>query len=173
VDRGRPDHVVSAEDLAFLRGVLETGALLADEHFALAARILRSFLFERSVDERTLVVLNGLPRHVGQARSIDQILAVRAVVRLICSPQTVLARIASDIGGDRAERVDDDLASVRGKLAVFQHRTAPLVEFYRDRGVPTMDLEVTGETTSERAWEALNGMFSPKSQGGFGESLVR
>jgi adenylate kinase family enzyme len=157
VERGQPDELVSATDLAFLRDVLVTGALLEDEHFALAQRILRAFLADRLVNEQTIVILNGIPRHVGQARAMGGILSVRVVVRLVCSPETVLARIAGDPGGDRAARVDDDLAAVRGKLAIFQQRTAPLADFYRDQGARIIYLDVTADMTCETAWDALNG----------------
>lgn len=43
VAQHKPDSLVSTTDIAFLRRVLETGALLEDDQFPLAARILRSF----------------------------------------------------------------------------------------------------------------------------------
>ena len=40
VDENRPDEVISRADIEFLRGVLASGALLEDEHFPIARRIL-------------------------------------------------------------------------------------------------------------------------------------
>ena len=59
------------QDIEFLRKVLETGALLENEHFPIARRILQSFLSRRSARPQTLVVLNGLPRHAGQAEAME------------------------------------------------------------------------------------------------------
>ena len=85
------------------------------------------------------MVLNGLPRHVGQAEGLESLVDVRVVVHLSCTAEDVVRRIASNVGGDRTGRVDDDLAAVRRKLAVFAERTAPLLDHYRswrhaDRG---------------------------------------
>jgi len=127
VQRDRPDEVISREDLDFLRTVLQTGALLEDEHFPIAGRILRSFLTSHSPEDDTLVVLNGLPRHAGQAEAIESIVQVQRVVHLVCCSETALARIRSNVGGDRTHREDDDLASIQEKLDIFNERTAPLL----------------------------------------------
>jgi adenylate kinase family enzyme len=157
VRRNRPDRLVSQEDIDFLRRVLEAGALLEDEQFPLAERILRSYLAEHGADCQTVVILNGLPRHVGQAQSIDLLLDVRAVIHLRCSPETVLQRIGNNAGGDRAGRWDDDPASIRSKLAIFAARTAPLVEHYRDLGANVATIDVTPTITAQQVWEVLEG----------------
>ena len=111
-----------------------SGALLEDERFPLAQRVYRSFLEQRPLDPGTWIALNGLPRHVGQARSVDGMLHIEAVIHLQCSAPTVLARIESNIGGDRTRRDDDSLPEIRNKLQLFTHRTAPLLDHYRDPG---------------------------------------
>ncbi len=158
VQRDLPDEIVTRADLDFLREVLGSGALLEDDQFPLAERVLRSFLAAR--DEMTTalpptVLLNGLPRHAGQAEAVSRLLEVRAVVRLACSPETVLERIRTNAGGDRAGRADDGLASVRNKLAIYAERTAPLEEYYQARGVPIHTLEVTPAMTPQEAWQRL------------------
>jgi len=157
VARDSPDALIAREDIEFLREVLRTGALLEDEQFALAARILRSLLVRRAAASDTVVVLNGLPRHVGQARDLQTIVEVRLVVHLACSAEDVLRRIESDVGGDRAGRIDDDLEAVRRKLALFDERTAPLLEHYRARRTPIETIEVGAATTPGDAWQELEG----------------
>ncbi len=161
VERDEPDACVTRADLDFLREVLRSGTLLEDRHFPLAERILRSFLSRRAATRETLVVLNGLPRHAGQAEDMGRLLDVAAVAHLICPAETVLARLRINIGGDRAGREDDDLASVREKLAVYAARTEPLVAFYRARGTPVVTLEVTDSMTPDEAWHRLAGMAPP------------
>jgi len=145
----RPPAGLRADDVAFLRRVLETGALLKDEHFPIAGKLLRAFLAERAAAGGCLVVLNGLPRHVGQARDVEAIVAVRAVVELAADADTVARRIATNAGGDRAGRRDDDADSIRAKLALYAARTAPLLDHYRLLGVPVCRMTVAPATTAE------------------------
>jgi adenylate kinase family enzyme len=154
--RTGPDSIVSAEDIAFIQRVLHRGDLLEDRDFPLARRVLESFLELREVDHRTLVVLNGLPRHAGQAAALEEHSKMRLVVRLFCSADDVQNRIASNIAGDRTGRQDDSLAEIERKLAIFQQRTAPLVEFYRSRGVSIAELRVEPDTTPADAWRDLS-----------------
>jgi adenylate kinase len=152
---GAEDAIVSQQDIGFLRDVLASGALLEDKDFPLAERILRSFLTRAAADRNTLVVLNGLPRHAGQAAAVANTLAVRSVVSLDCSAETVRARIAANTGGDRTQRTDDDLEAIQRKLQIFAERTAPLVAYYRAQGVRLLRLAVAAETTAAEMWEAL------------------
>lgn len=152
----RPDERFSGEDIEFLRAVLESGALLEDRHFPLARRILEGFLADRHAGRQTCIVLNGLPRHVGQAQAVDAFLDVRAVIHLLCASAVVQARIGSNVGGDRTVRTDDGLEAIARKLAIFEQRTAPLIEYYRRRGVRVETLEVAADMTPERMWDALN-----------------
>jgi len=156
VSRNKPDESITAGDIEFLRGVLSSGALLEDEHFPLAKRLLHSFLLRRRHDGQACIVLNGLPRHVGQARALDSILDVRVVVCLECSTETVLRRIESDIGGDRGGRQDDEIDALRKRLEIFHQRTSPLVAYYRRRGVRNVTIPVMPSTTPEEMWDVLS-----------------
>ena len=151
----QPDDRITREDLDFLRRVLVTGALLEDDRFPLARRILESFLTRRVLDPAIRIVLNGLPRHAGQAASLDGILQVDTVVSLACDAETVLERIRGNVGGDRTGRADDDLDSIRRKLAIFAERTAPLIEHYLGHGARLVSLDVTPAMTPAEMWQAL------------------
>ncbi len=152
----RPEDAayLAPEDVDFIRKVLDSGALLEDEHFRIARAILERFVAE--VPEGTIVVLNGLPRHCGQARDVESIVDVVCVAELICSPEAVLERIRRDTGGDRAERADDDVVSVRHKLAIYAKRTAPLLDHYRRRNVPIRRLPVGADTDAADLQRLLN-----------------
>jgi adenylate kinase len=143
------------DEIELLRRLLRSGALLEDEQFPIAERILRAALARSGAGPRAWVVLNGLPRHVGQAEAVGRIVDVRAVVRLDCPPETVAERICSNAGGDRARRCDDRSETVRDKLATYEARTAPLVEHYRRRGVRLITLAVAATTTAEQMWGEL------------------
>ena len=154
---------LSPEDVRFVRSVLQEGALLEDSDFHIAERLLEGFLAESepavapcSDSRLPRIVLNGLPRHIGQARRIDQRLAVRTVVRLDCPAEVVLKRIASNAGGDRSGRTDDDVAAVRARIDLFERRTAPLVEHYRNRGAAVLTVAIAWATTAEDARRELD-----------------
>ncbi len=154
--RAEPPEESNAKEHRFLRDVLEKGALLEDEHFYLAERLYRRFLDRSKATSDDMIVLNGLPRHVGQARAVDAMLRVTAVVRLICSAETVFERLRTNAGGDRTQRTDDDVKPVRRKLALFDAGTALLVDYYRSRGTAIRTIQVGPTTTAEQAWEVLD-----------------
>ncbi len=151
-----PPEALTAADVDFVRSVLQTGALLEDEHFHIAEAIGRAAIAEARAGGAELIVLNGLPRHVGQAEGVDRFVGVRAVVALACTVKLVHERIASNAGGDRTERQDDDPASVRNKLAIYAERTAALEAHYRRRGVPIERVTVGEATRPADIWERLN-----------------
>ena len=146
----------TSDELNVVAHSLETGALLEDEHFPIARKILLGFLNERNVVGDDLIVLNGLPRHIGQAGDIDAIVDIKAVIYLCCSPEVVYKRVHTDAGGDRAERIDDDIESVKRKLGIFVKRTAPLLEHYRQRGAKIETVDIKATTAAIDIWEMLN-----------------
>lgn len=128
----------------FVQEVLAAGALLENETFQIAEKILRAAV---AGHEDELVILNGLPRHVGQAIAIEPVADVVAVVHLQADAHTIRERLRRNSGGDRAGRVDDNLVLVERKLATFAERTLPLVEHYRSRGVLVLPVTVGVATT--------------------------
>jgi adenylate kinase len=157
VERDQVDDVISRADLDFLRAVLRAGRLLEDEHFPLAERVLRSFLAKNRATAETLLIMNGLPRHQGQAEAVDAIVCVEAVICLSCSADVALERIRTNVGGDRTDREDDDLESVRRKLALYGERTEPLLRHYWTLGAEIENAYVWETTTPESVWEELAG----------------
>ncbi|MFO7905437.1 MAG: nucleoside monophosphate kinase [Pirellulaceae bacterium] len=155
VTKSESDEVVSERDIEFLRGVLEHGALLEDRDFPIARRLLASFLRKRDVQAGTIVVMNGLPRHVGQAQALNSSLDVRAVILLQCSPEVVRQRIATNAGGDRTRRTDDDAEAIERKLEIYAQRTAPLVSYFRGRGTAVLEIPVTVGMTCEETWSQV------------------
>jgi adenylate kinase len=135
------------ESLAIVRGALRTGALLEDAQFPIALGILVAFIRKWNVGERGVLVLNGLPRHAGQARDLEPYVDVRALVCLRAEADVLRTRIRGNVAGDRTGRPDDDPDSVASRLRLFEARTAPLESYYRERGVPVLAVAVETETT--------------------------
>jgi adenylate kinase len=132
----------SAEEIRYLQDVVGSGALLEDETFYLAIRILEDYLRRRAVRADDLLVMNGLPRHLGQADALARHLEFLAVFHLRCDAETVWERLQLNTGGDRALRADDTLEMVARKLALFSRRTEPLLDHYRSLGVPVIAVPV-------------------------------
>jgi adenylate kinase len=134
------------EEIRFLRDVLERGALLENETFSIALKILDGFIAKRRVQMGDLLVMNGLPRHTGQAAGLEGRLEFVGVVHLLCDTATVLERLRRNTSGDRTARVDDDRELVEKKLRIFNERTAPLIAHYRALGAPVTEVNVGVET---------------------------
>jgi adenylate kinase family enzyme len=155
VSGDEPADDLSPADREVLRGSLVTGALLEEEHFPIAEAILRAFLAARPAGPDDWVILNGLPRHRGQAEAMAGLVRVRAVVELACDAETASARIRADAGGDRAGRADDDAESVARKVKNYAARTAPLVDYYRRLGAAVITIPVGASSTADRCREFL------------------
>jgi len=146
---------LSDDDVVFIGKVLREGALLENEQFHIARDILVSFAQEKRLSADGLLVLNGLPRHVDQARDVDSLARVCMVVHLECSAETVRERIRLDSGGDRAGRADDSLPEIERKLAIFNDRTLPLLTHYHERGATVEPVEVGVHTTGNEIHRQL------------------
>jgi adenylate kinase len=142
------NDILSTAEREIVALMLKTGALLEDEHFPIAKILLDDFICRNCADFRTLIILNGLPRHAGQAEHMQEIVRMQAVISLECEPETVMCRISSNAGGDREGRIDDSLAEVERKLELFKQRTEPLIDYYRARHVNIISVEVGNASTA-------------------------
>jgi adenylate kinase len=128
------------DEVLFIQDVVAKGVLLENETFYLARRILEEFMSRQQLGKGDLIVMNGLPRHIGQAEALESHLEFVAVVHLQCNAETVWERLQGNSGGDRTQRSDDALALVARKLAIFDERTRLLLAFYQRRGVPLIPI---------------------------------
>lgn len=154
-----PDDLFDKQDLRIVDDALKKGKLLENESFHIARKILHTFMRDHSVMEQDLLILNGLPRHIGQANDTDQLVNISAILSLECTSEIVHARILRNTGGDRTHRTDDSLAEIQAKLRTFEHRTFPLLGHYTNKGVSVHHLQVSLENSPhqmlERALDVL------------------
>ena len=150
--------VLSGGDREIVRRSLRNGVLLENEHAGIVAAIFDAFRRRRHVGAADLVVLNGLPRHVGQAELMERFVHIEQVACLDCTAEVVMARIRGDTGGDRSGRPDDSSVEVKRKLALFAGRTVALLDHYAANGVKVHHIEVgvhTGPEEMRRQLERL------------------
>lgn len=141
------------EDLATVAASLRGGTLLENEHFHIARDLFLDFL--TGTGPETRIVMNGLPRHFGQAHDVATLVEMHLAIHLRCTPDVVAARIDRDTGGDRAVRTDDSDEEVARKLRLFEDRTAPLLDHYRVQGVEIAEIDVTTTMTPAEMWQWL------------------
>ena len=127
-------------------------------------------------------VLDGFPRTVTQARSLDQIIGERGngplvIVDVVVPEDELVRRLAgrricskcgvnadpfgggsdcAKCGGDLVQRVDDNKDIVLERLKVYTRATRPVLEYYRER--PTFRV-VNGAQAPERVAHELDTMI--------------
>jgi adenylate kinase len=127
-------------------------------------------------------ILDGFPRTIEQAHALDQVLAKRdASVTLVpyinASTETLMQRLGGRwtcrncqvvyhilfsppsepgkcdaCGGELYQRPDDTPETHRKRIEVYQDQTAPLIEYYRERGLL---VEINGEAEIECVYADL------------------
>ncbi|MEW6670048.1 MAG: nucleoside monophosphate kinase [Thermodesulfobacteriota bacterium] len=147
---------LTGPDVGVIRRSLATGKLLENRHFPIARNILLSYAKEKRMQGQDLMLLNGLPRHAGQAVDMEPFVRVIQVLALTCTPEVVKERIRRNTGGDRTRRKDDDRDAIETKLSIFRRQTAPLLDHYRQKGTPILSLIVEIDTTPERIYRQLS-----------------
>ena len=118
--------------------IMARGELVPDD-------VVVSIISERmdAPDATEGFVLDGFPRTVKQAEALDQMLAQRGltldgVVELKVDEGILLKRIEKRLQdmkerGEQA-RADDNPESFKIRLGAYRELTAPLIDYYRDKG---------------------------------------
>jgi adenylate kinase len=146
---------LTAGELATVRSSLATGALFEDGDMPMIIKVLNRFAAVRRLTPDSLLVLNGLPRHRNQAEALSPLMAVERVVSLEAETAVIRERIRRDTGRDRTGRGDDAAEAVSRRLTVFKQRTEPLLDFYREGGVPVTPIAVTAAMTAAEMYDEL------------------
>jgi adenylate kinase len=163
------------------KSYLDAGELVPD---AITIEIVKERL--RETDCMPGFLLDGFPRTVPQAEALDQLLidlAMRLdlVLNIKIAPAILVERltgrricrqcgtsyhlvfnppkqkgICDRCGGELYQRSDDTPETVGDRLRVYANKTAPLLEFYRQRGLLQ---EVDGEPGIDAVWEVIRGML--------------
>ena len=135
---------ISTGDL--LRAEVAAGSKLGLEAKEVMARgdlvsdaILLGMLEDRfsRADTARGFILDGYPRNLAQADALDALMTrigqpLDAAVQLEVPTELLVERIAGRAAAEG--RADDSPESVRTRLGVYDSQTAPVVDFYRQRG---------------------------------------
>ena len=165
-----------------IRHDLDTGALVPDE---ITVRAVVGRL--GADDGRDGWLLDGFPRTEPQARALDEALEandeqLNAVVYLAVDPEAIVRRMSGRrvcpqcgrsyhvehippetqgkcdaCGADLIQRQDDRPETVRQRLATYEEATAPLIQYYQDRGLLVrVDGNGTPDEVRQRLFDQLD-----------------
>jgi adenylate kinase len=119
-------------------------------------------------DARKGFILDGFPRNVAQAEALERLLVEKrigldGVVELQVDEGALLKRLASRIAEMVARgepvRPDDNPEALKTRLNVYRTQTAPLIAFYRKKGVLK---SVDGMAPIDTVSAAIDGALSPE-----------
>jgi adenylate kinase len=142
-------EIAAASDLGRrVEQVVAQGRLVPDE--VVAEMVVRRLTEPVHVDA---FVLDGFPRTLVQAQlayawAKEHGVTFSAVLHLEV-PDAELARRAADRAAVSG-RADDDTATWRRRMDEYRRATAPLLDFYRDRGI-LVEVDATGDIAGVHA----------------------
>ncbi len=122
--------------------VMDAGRLVSDE---IVLGLLEERLGEQ--DCKPGFILDGYPRNLAQADALDGVLdrigqPLDLAILLEVDEEILFNRLAGRANSEG--RKDDDPATVRHRLHVYTEQTAPLIDFFRARGL-LVEVEGVGE----------------------------
>lgn len=95
-------------------------------------------------------ILDGFPRNVGQAEFLDQLLAelkqdTVCILNLQVPDEQLMSRLL------QRHRRDDNETTIRHRLEIYHQQTEPIIQFYSDRNVHS----VNGDRSPEEVTHSL------------------
>lgn len=123
-------------------------------------------------------ILDGFPRTISQAQSLDKITDIDYVINIKVDFSLVIDRLAGRracncgevyhissyqgvfckrCGGLLYQREDDKELTVKNRLAVYEKQTAPLIEYYKSK---KLLFNVDGNSNIEKTFEEVQRLIS-------------
>jgi adenylate kinase len=119
----------------------------------------------RMPESRQGFILDGYPRTIEQAKSLDTITKIDAIIRLLVPEWIIIERLSNrrvckkcgaiynlkylkpkkpgvcdKCGGSLFQREDDKPEVIKERLKVYEAQTQPLIEYYKDK-LPILNIE--------------------------------
>lgn len=140
------------------KAVIDRGELVSDA-------IMLGLIEERlSVDEaKTGFILDGYPRNIAQAEALDGLLArleqpLDEALLIDVDVEMVIKRIARRAAEEG--RSDDSEAVARNRMRVYAEQTAPVADYYAEKGVLS---RVLGIGSVEEVFQRIMGVLQIRS----------
>ena len=140
------------------RIVMDRGELVSDD-------IVLGLIEERLSrdDANAGFILDGYPRNIAQAEALDDLLTrieqpVDEALQIDVDVEMVVNRIAKRAAEEG--RSDDTEEVVRHRMEIYFEETAPVVDYYAQKGVLS---RVLGEGTIEEVFQRIRGVLQMRS----------
>lgn len=173
------DHsIVQLSTGEMLRAAVASGSELGQQAKAImdAGQLMPDDLMVQMISERVDepdcqngFILDGFPRTVPQAEALDRMLADKglkldAVIELKVADEVLVQRIETRIAeSGEGARSDDNVETLRRRLEVYHQQTAPILPYYRDRGIlKTVD----GMDSIDGVTGQIRGILGPNGAAG-------
>lgn len=136
------------------KAVIDRGELVSDD---IMLGLIEQRLGQRDV--RNGFILDGYPRNITQAKALDSLLArlqqpVEEALQIDVDEEQIIARIAGRAALEG--RTDDSEEVVRNRMRVYAAQTAPVVDYYANKGVLT---RILGEGAIEDVFQRIIGVL--------------
>ena len=138
-----------------VKSIIDAGDLVPDE---LTIKIVRERLEQE--DAQSGFILDGFPRTIPQAQALEEFKKIHAVINFQVDKELIIKRLSGrriaqksgrvyhvdynppqvpgkcdETGEDLIQRDDDKPEAIEHRLEVYHDQTAPLVSYYRERGL--------------------------------------
>lgn len=141
------------------KAVMDRGELVSDD-------IMLGLIEERlsEPDAAAGFILDGYPRNLAQAESLDKLLdrlgqPVDEALQIDVDVEMVIERIAKRAAEEG--RSDDTEEVVRNRMKVYTDQTAPVVDYYAQKGLLS---RVLGEGTIEEVFQRIKGVLQMRPE---------
>jgi len=150
---------IMKEDTALgrkVKGYVENGQLVPDDT---VVEVLMNRLTEAG--SKKGFILDGFPRTIEQARALDDLIKIDAVIQLTVPDWIIIERLSSRrlckncgevynirflkprmegtcdrCGGQLYQRSDDTPQVIRDRIAVYERQTEPILQYYAEKKIP-------------------------------------
>ena len=152
------------------KSYIDKGQLVPDE---VTCKIVENRIAKSDCENGYM--LDGFPRTIAQAEALDKITKIDLVINIEVDFALVMDRLCgrrvckdcgesyhisrlngattcSRCGGELYQRKDDNPETVESRLAVYSEQTAPLIEYYKEKGLL---FNVVSDSTPEATFEVI------------------
>lgn len=162
-----------------VQAILDSGELVPDE---LTIEMVRQRLQED--DSRNGFILDGFPRTIPQAESLESFAQINGVLNFELSKESIVKRLSGrriakqsgkvyhihynppkvegkcdESGETLIQRPDDKPEAIENRLEVYQRQTAPLINYYAEKGLLiAIDAEPSADEVFTQVEEKLNSL---------------